>query len=287
MEDQEIDLRELVRSLVFVVKKKMKLIVLITLVSVFCAAIVLLLQGPKYESSVIIQLAKIDNKPVESAESLEILLKNPIEPYLKVLINKFNIAEKDIPAFAESFNLKVMTDKELIDKGFSEYVKISATTKKPEFSKEIVDCIRDTINFHENELIDEAMRIKRTEIDDLKRQVDTAEKDIEKMTAKSITKENTSVVAQAYVYQSIIAERDTTIALRNSLKDKLRSKEMDMNYYTKSVKVVAESTVPKSKIRQHRLQSLLIISFVFLFVALLLSIAIDYFENNPMSRGVK
>lgn len=274
MEEQEIDLDEFFRYIILVIIKRLKLIGILTGSVALIALIMFLFEKPSFESNSIIELAKMEGKSIESSEALRSLLTNPVEPYLKVLANKLNVSDDDIESFSMSFKIKDLYN----------YVKISAIAATPEKSKETVDTIRTLIIDRENELLKDAVSIKNTELEDLKIQVDNAEKYVDKLTEKASSKENTTILAQGYVYQAILTERQNTVSLKNVLSDKLRTKEMDIKYYTKPTKIVAESTLPKKKLKQGRVKRLFIIILITLISSILIALIIEHIEKIKYSN---
>ena len=90
MEEQEIDLRDYLR----VLKKRWKLIAGVTIVCAVISVIFVLRQPNVYQSTALIEPAKIAKAPIETAATLNVLFTNPLNPYLKKIAKKMEIKER-------------------------------------------------------------------------------------------------------------------------------------------------------------------------------------------------
>lgn len=268
MDEQGIDLRDYLR----VLKKRWKLIVWITGGCAVISVVFSLLQSKVYEATALVEPAKIQKVPIETAASLELLFKNPLNPYLKEIAREMNMAEKQAYKLAGSFRV--------LDK--VGYLQVSGIGKTPEASKKLVDLICSLILKKHSELMEDVLKISNNEVNNLKEQLISVKSEIEQLSKKLLQKEKTDIVAQSYVFQSLGTSKENALKRQLELEERLRAKDMELKYYTKQAVVIAEATTPKYRIAPHRrkiVSKAIIISFAF---SIFFVFIVDYFKKNPL-----
>jgi capsular polysaccharide biosynthesis protein len=264
-EEQEFDLGEYLKVLI----KGWKLIVFITVAFTIISIVYSLLVPNVYKSIALIEPAKIQKSTVENAPTLEVLFKNPLNPYLVKIAKNLKLREEQAYSLPKRFNI--------VEKmGF---VSVSGEGGTPKESKELVDSICSLILERYEILLKPAVEIVNNEIDFLNLQMSSTKEEIESLNKKRLTKEKTNIVAQAYIYQSMIEARENALARSANLSERLREREMEKKYFTKPATIVAEATLPEIKIAPQRRKIVSLSIFVGFIFSIFLIFVIRYFKN--------
>ncbi|PIU83065.1 MAG: hypothetical protein COS68_06020, partial [Elusimicrobia bacterium CG06_land_8_20_14_3_00_38_11] len=165
MEEQEIDLRDYLR----VLKKRFGLVVWITIGCAVISVLIALILPSVYESSAIIEPAKINNVSVETSAVGELLFKNPLNPYLKDIAKQMGLKEKEAYYLPKRF--------EMLDK--LGYIQIRGKGNTPEEAKKLVDVIVSLILKRHEKLVGNALKISDDEMSNLKAQLLNVKSEIE------------------------------------------------------------------------------------------------------------
>ncbi|MDD5687468.1 MAG: Wzz/FepE/Etk N-terminal domain-containing protein [Elusimicrobia bacterium] len=268
MEEQEIDFRHYLRIL----KKRWKLIVYITVTGIMLSVLYVLITPKIYETVALIEPAKIQKVPVETADSLELLLKNPLNPYLKDIAAKMDIQEKKAYNLANRFFIKNKLD----------YISVEAKGNTPENAKKLADLICSLILKRQDDLMKDALKIINEEINNLNEQNIFIKNDLEQLNKKILRKEMTDVLAQSYIYQALIQSKESALTRQTQLYERLRQKEMELKYYTKSATIVAEASLPRISVSSEKTRTIYVITSLFFIFSIFIVFAIEYFEKEPL-----
>ncbi|OGS45211.1 MAG: hypothetical protein A2539_10295 [Elusimicrobia bacterium RIFOXYD2_FULL_34_15] len=277
MSEQEMDLRDYL----IVVKKKKKMIVKIMVIGFLISVAIAFIQPTVYQTTAIIEQAKIERTTVESAENLETLFKQTLNPFLKILVEKMAIPEDKAFSLTQSFSITEIREPNAM-KISSGYLLIMGMGKTPEKAKELVDNICSMILKRENDMVQEALSIVNKDLDDLREQILNIKKDVGEIDQKIAAKEKTNILAQSYVFQTMVEAKENALKRQFDLQNRLASKEMEIKYYTKSAIIASSASLPKMRMAQNKLKFVLIITIVSYLVAIFLAFIVDYFEKNPL-----
>ncbi|MEW6041549.1 MAG: Wzz/FepE/Etk N-terminal domain-containing protein [Elusimicrobiota bacterium] len=265
-EEQEVNLGEYLRILF----KNWKQIAYFTFFFFIVSIIYSLLVTNIYESVALIDPAKIQKVTVESAQTLEVLFKNPLNPYLAEIAKRLNLSDEKAYDLPKNFRI--------VDK--SGFVSVSGKWSTPVVSKKLVDAICSLILERYQILLTPAVEIVNNEISFLNLQISSTKEEIDRFNSKILTKEKTGVVAQAYVYQSMIEARENAMARLSNLTERLREREMEKKYFTKPAFIVAEATVPKIRIYPKRKKMVLTSTSIGFILSILLTFVFEYLKKE-------
>jgi len=266
MEEQEIDLRDYLR----VIKKRWKLVVSFTVGCAGISAVYSLFLPNVYESSAIIEPAKINNVLVETAVIGEMLFKNPLNPYLKSIAEQMGLDEEKAYILPEKFKL--------LDK--SGYIQIIAKGQTPIEAKKLVDVVVSFMLKRHEKLVENALEISNDDMYNLKEQLSTVKSEIEQLNKKILQREKTDILAQSYVFQSLNQAKEDASKRNTALEAAIRTKEMELKYYTKPASIIAEPALPLIKVAPSRRKIVGIVTIFGFAIALFLAFGIEYFEKN-------
>lgn len=268
MEEQEIDLRDYLR----VLKRKWKLIVRVTVGCAIVSVVVSLLLPPVYESSAIIEPAKINNVPVETTALGELLFKNPLNPYLKGITEQMGLKEKEAYNLPEKFK---MSDK-------LGYIQVTGRGKTPEEAKKLTDVIVSRILKRHEELSKTALEISGDDMSNLKAQLLTVKSEIEQLSKKAQQREKTDILAQSYVFQSLNQAKEDASKRQTAIESAIRAKEMELKYYTKTASVIAEPVLPLIKSGPAKRKIVAIATILGFFISIFSAFTVEFFQKNPL-----
>ena len=268
MEEQEIDLRDYLR----VLKKRFGLVVWITIGCAVISVLIALILPTVYESSAIIEPAKINNVSVETSAVGELLFKNPLNPYLKGIAEQMGLKEKEAYNLSQKFK---MSDK-------LGYIQITAKGKTPEEAKKLVDVIISLILKRHEELVGNALEISNDDMYNLKEQLSTVKSEIEQLTKKIQQREKTDILAQSYVFQSLNQAKEDASKRQTALESAIRTKEMELKYYTKNALVIAEPALPLMKSGPSKRNIVAIATIFGFFVSIFSAFVVEFFQKNPL-----
>jgi hypothetical protein len=224
-----------------------------------------------YQSTALIEPALIDRKPVENADSIEVLLKNSRNPYLKDIAKKLNIPEEKSQGIETRFDI--------INK--AGYLLITGRSDSPQKAKRLVDIVCDIIIIRQNDIANDAVLILNNEVGSIRQQIEYAKKDVEQLDKSILLKEKTNVLAQSYIFQALIESKESKLKRQVELMDKLSEKEMELRYFTKISTVVAEATVPIKKIGPNITKIVLLAAIAGIICSLFTVFVLEYFEKYP------
>lgn len=268
MEEQEIDLRDYLR----VLKRKWKLIVGLTVGCAIISAVISLFLPPVYESSAIIEPAKINNVAVETSAIGELLFKNPLNPYLKNIAEQMGLKEKEAYNLPEKFKL--------LDK--SGYIQVTAKGKTPEEAKKLADVIVSFILKRHEKLAGNALEISGEDMSNLKGQLATVKIEIEQLNKKAQQREKTDILAQSYVFQSLNQAKEDASKRQTALEAAIRAKEMELKYYTKTASVIAEPVLPLIKTGPSKRNIVLMVTLIGAMISIFFVFVVEYFRENKI-----
>ncbi|MFA5779071.1 MAG: Wzz/FepE/Etk N-terminal domain-containing protein [Elusimicrobiota bacterium] len=268
MEEQEIDLRDYLR----VLKKRWGLVVGITIGCAVISAVYSLFLPDVYESSAIIEPAKINNVPVETSAIGELLFKNPLNPYLKGIAEQMGLKEEGAYILPEKFKM--------LDK--LGYIQVVGKGKRPEEAKRLVDVIVSLILKRHEELVKNALEISNDEMSNLKEQLLTVKSEIEQLNKKIQQREKTDILAQSYIFQSLNQAKEDASKRQTAMESAIRAKEMELKYYTKTASVIAESVLPLMKSGPSKRNIVITATVISFFVSMFLAFVVEYFQKNPL-----
>ncbi len=266
--DEEIDLREIVDVII----KRRNIMLYVTAAFVILSVIFAVTRPPVYQSTALIQPALIDKKPVESAESISVLLKNPDNPYLKDIAQQIGVPERSVQGISSRFDIE--------DK--AAYLLINGRADSPHKAKQLAELVCSLIMARQDEIVKDAIRISSGEITSVNQQMDYGKKDIEQLDKDISQKEKTTVLAQSYVFQALIQAKESKLVRQAELMDKLSTKEMEIRYFTIPAETVAAAALPQRKIGPNRTKIVLLFSLAGLALSVLLAFGFEYFEKRPL-----
>ncbi|MDD5687470.1 MAG: Wzz/FepE/Etk N-terminal domain-containing protein [Elusimicrobia bacterium] len=273
MEEKEIDFIKIFIDCLKIIKKRFRLVVGFTAVCAVIAIIYSFTFLPvTYESTAIIEPAKINNVAVETVQIAEFFFKNPLNPYLKEIASELGMKEKE--AYALSFRFKIM------DK--LGYMQIIGKGSTPEEAKKLTDILISMILKRQEKLAKNALEISENEMTNLKEQFLSVKAELEKIDKTLYQKESASTQGQGYVFQGLIQLKENALKRQLDLEARIKSKEMDMKYFTKTASVVAEPTLPILKSGPSKLITAINYTFSGLFLALVLAFIIEFFKKYPI-----
>lgn len=273
MIDDEIDLFECA----LIVIRKWKYVAAITGSIAILAVVYALIQPNIYQSTAIISPAKIQKSSIESASFTEVLLKNPRNIYLLRIADELGLAHTKIDDLKDRFDVSETADCFLI----------SGRGDTPEDAQTLALGISSIIQERQNNLIKDALSITENEIDSLKVQLKRIYEEIANLDKKISLKEKTDNVAQSYVFQALIESKESALKRETALSEKLRQKEMEIKYFTKSASVIAPASLPEKKIAPYRAKIVIIATVVGFLVALFIAFIIEYCEKRTCGEGMK
>lgn len=268
IQEQEIRLIDILR----VVNKYRLIIVLATFLVAVVAVIYSFFLPKVYESSVLIEPAKIQKKPVENAEVITTIFKNPYSPSIRKVTKMMGLNKTDSLSLIDRFEVK--------DK--SDFIYLTAYGDTPVNAQELAELISSSIVEREKSLIQLATAQLELERNQLQQQIASAEKEDEELNKKILLKEKTDVLAQAYVYQALMEAHNHTLLRHNALLEQLSEKEMDINYYTSAPKVIIEPSIPLAKLKPLRKKFILLFVMIGGSLSVLSAFIIEYFKKNPL-----
>ena len=268
MEEQEIDLRDYLR----VLKKRWRLVVGITIGCAVISAVYSLLLPKVYQAAALIEPAKIQKTPIETAATLELLYKNPLNPYLKKIVKEMNLKEWQGYGLVNDFEIK--------DK--AGFLQIVGRAKAPEESKKLVDVICSLILKRHSELMLDALKIASEETDNIRNQMSSVKSEMEHLNKKVLQKEKTEILAQSYVFQGLLTAKEDASKRLLGLEERLRQKEMELKYYTKPAEIIADATLPEFPVAPNKTKIVLIATIVGFMFSIFLVFVVEYFQKNQL-----
>ena len=277
MSEQEMDLSDYL----IVLKSRIKMFFCIVFVGIFITAFFLLKQSSLYQTTAVIEQAKIDKNPVESAENLDVLFKKSLNPYLRIIGAKMNVPEKEIFNLTDMFGLIDLSNPGDI-KVTAGYILVWGKDKTPEKAKELVDLICDLIIQRQNEIVENALKIVNDDLNDIKKQIEVIKKDVEIINSKIFQKEKTDILAQSYIFQTLAESKENALKRQYELQNRLLTKEMEMKYYTKLAALSAPASLPKVKVSSNKIKVMFISTIVSFIAAVFIVFIYDYFKKNPL-----
>jgi len=250
LEEKEIDLM----NILSVLMKRKKYIFAITFLCITLTAVYTLFLPNIYEASGLIESAKLKKESVENVTTFRSLFTNPYSSYIKKIAKELDISEKETHGLAKSYGFDDQ----------SGYIYITAQSPSQEKAIRMVELACTLIVERQNQLIKFALDEINNEITELKSQIQATEEELTELHKKSLQKEKTDILAQAYIYQSIIDARENAFMRRNNLFNTLRQKYMESNYDTKEAKIIMTSTPPPplKKVRPMRRKAVLVSALI-------------------------
>jgi len=266
MEEEEIDLRGYLK----VLKKRWKLVVQITIGCAVISTVISLFLPKVYQTSAIIESAKIMKTPIETAATTELLFKNP-NPYLKKIAREMSLAKKKEYELARNFKI--------VDN--LNYLSVSAKGNSPEEAKKLSDLLCSMILKRHADLMDDALKISEDEINNIKEQLSSLTKEVEEADKKLLQKENVSTSGQGYVFQGLIQSKENALKRQGELDERLRERNMELKYYTKSAVLIAEASLPVQPTAPKMTKIVFLSTFIGLMLSIIFVFIIEYFGKNP------
>ena len=259
--EEEIDIREYLKLF----KRKFKLIAGIVFVSSFAAAMISLQLPNEYLSVALIQPATLFNRlsnqkvPVETSEQLEALFKSPMSFYLTEISKRLKSEDKTVN------NLDILSGRFSIKDKHGFYL-ISGTGNSPESAQKLTRQVCSLIIERERELSRDILKIDEDSMNDIVQQFASTEGDIAELNKKIQSKEKTENLAQSYVFRALIVAREDMLKRRAELADNLRTKEIEIKFFTKSAFIASEASLPRIKESPHRAKIVAVVTlFGFIF----------------------
>ena len=268
MEEQEIDLMDYLR----VLKKKWKLIVQITVVGAVISAVISLLLPAVYQTTALIEPAKVQKVSIENDATSELLLKNPLNPYLKEIAFVMGVEEKK--AYGLDKNFKIVNK--------IGYLSISCNSKSAEEAKKLANVICSLILKRHADLMSDVLKISEDEMNNLKEQLLLIKKDIEQVNKKLLMKEDANTQGQGLVFQGLVQSKENALKRQMELEERLRAKDIELKYYTKSAKIVAEASLPLRPLPRGRVTIVIIATLLSFFVSIFSAFIVEFFQKNPV-----
>ncbi|MBI5574326.1 MAG: hypothetical protein HY919_07235 [Elusimicrobia bacterium] len=268
MEEHEIDLMDYLR----VLKKRWKLVAGITIGCVVISAVYSLFLPNVYESSAIIEPAKINSVPVETSTIGELLFKNPLNPYLKGIAEQMGLKEKEAYNLPEKFK---MSDK-------LGYIQVTAKEKSPEKAKQMADIVCSLIMERHNKLVKDGLEISNDEMSNLKEQLLTVKSEIEQLCKRSQQRESASTWGQGYVFQGLLQAKEDASKRQTALESAIRAKEMELKYYTKTASVIAEPVLPLIKSGPSKRNIVAIATILGFFISIFSAFTVEFLQKNSL-----
>lgn len=180
MEEKEIDFLDYLR----VLRKRRKMLLGVIVGFFVVSLIISFLLPPVFQSSAIIEAAKIGNAPVEVSAVSELLFKNPVNPYLKEIAKNMNMDAKEVYDLPKRFEI---TDR-------LGYIQITGNGKTPEEVKKLLDTICVLILERQEKLVRYAMEISNNEMATLKDQLVAVKTEVEQLNKKTQQRERTEII---------------------------------------------------------------------------------------------
>ncbi|MBN1385112.1 MAG: hypothetical protein JW983_09555 [Elusimicrobia bacterium] len=274
MEEKEIDLRDYLRGIWKVLIRNWKLIAGVTFICGVLSFIHLRNLPDVYESKALIVPAKIQKENIETTSSIELLLKNPLNPYLKDIAKIMNLKDSAVIAITRNFEIKKV----------EKYLEVSAKGETPEKAKGLADLICEIILKRQNELVENALKIIEKEITRMEEQVMFVQKEVNQLNKKIAQKEKTDILAQSYVYQSLIESKENALVRRDNLLEGLRKIKMELKYDTRPAELVAAPCLLKDRIASNKLQTLFKTTGICFGVIAFLVLIVNYFKNGDRNK---
>ena len=265
MEEKEFDFREYL----FILKKRKAIIFVTTLVFAVVSTVIALFMPKVYRSAVIIEPAKIQKVPIENVSSLRMLIKNPLNPYLKKIANEMGFERK------KAYSLGNMFD--IIEK--EGFIVVSGRGDSPAEVTKLLDLTTGLIIKRQEDLIKDALKISEDEKENLIKQIEDVEKEIKQLETKLVVKEKTDVLAQAYVFQGMIESKENALKRRMSLNTNLRNIDMELKYFTKTAYVVAEPTIPEFPDPTNKKVMVIVSTLIGFFISIFVAFGLEYNEK--------
>ena len=264
--EEEIDLREIIGVMI----KRHVVILSVTGAFVLFSLIYAITRPAAYQSTALIEPALINKNPVESADSMSVLLKNPVNPYLKDIAQQLGVPEEKSQSIADRFDI---ADR-------SGYLLITSRSNSPQKAKQLADLVCSLIISRQNDIAKDAVRISSEGLASINQQIDYGQKDIEQLDKDISQKEKTTVLAQTYVFQALTQAKENKLRRQSELMDKLNEKEMEIRYFTKTAEIVAEASVPTTKIGPHRTKIVFISTIIGVILSVCAAFLLEYFEKD-------
>lgn len=268
MEEQEIDLRDYLR----VLKRKWKLIVRITVGCAVISAVCSLFLPNVYESLAIIEPAKINNVPLETSAIGELLFKNPLNPYLKEIAKQMGLKEKEAYILSRKFGI---SDK-------LGYIQIIGKGKSPDIAKKLTDVITSLILKRHENLIKNALEISENEMSSVKEQFLMIKNELERIDKTLFKREVATTQGQGYVFQGLIQLKENALKRQLDLEARIKSKEMELKYYTKAASIIAEPALPLEKVATSKRKIVLIVTVLGFMLSIFSAFVVEFFQKNPL-----
>lgn len=274
VEEQEVDLRNYLRGIWKVLVKNWMWIIGVTFICAVLSFLHLRNLPDAYISKALIDPAKIQKVVVENSESLKVLFKNPINPYLTEIAKRLGLKEEEGLGLVKSFKI--------MDK--AGYLEIETIGKTPEYAKKLADLVCELVLERQNRLMQNALKIIEDEIPLIEEQIISAQKEVKSLDKKILQKEKTDSLAQSYVYQSLISSKENARKREEDLRSRLSSIKMELKYYTKPATIVAEPCLLKDKIPANKLQSLFITVGICFGIMIFLVTMVNYFKQDSSGK---
>jgi uncharacterized protein involved in exopolysaccharide biosynthesis len=122
------------------------------------------------------------------------------------------------------------------------------------------------------------------EISDLKKQIGQTEVLENEINKKVVAKEKTDSLAQSYVYQSLVVDRQNLQSKRYELQGALSLKNIESAYGTTKAKVLVAPALPLVKVGPQRKKIIASSFFIGLFLALIIAFLLDHYESKSSRR---
>lgn len=271
MEEREVDLRDVVIEGLRIVGRNLKWIVGITLICSVISYIHLRNLPDAYESTALIAPAKVGGSEVEGADSLKILLTNPINPYLKEIAKKMGMKEEAGIGLSGRFKVAELKP----------YLEIKTYGSSTKDAKQLADLICELILERQKNLMDDKIEISNDEMEYFEKEITFLEKEIDRISKSILQKEKTDILAQSYIYQSLITSKESAINRKNALQSELRKKKMDLKYYTTPAEVIAPASLLEIMQPVEKTGPFLTVTIVSFLALSVLSLIINYFKKTP------
>jgi len=266
MEEQEIMIKDLFKIL----SKRRKLIASITLISAIVAMIYAFIQTPVYKSYSIIEPPRVNDKAIGSAESMEVLFKNPLNPYLIEISSYMGLTPKDAYSIRDNFTVK--------DK--SGFVVVSALSENPEKSVQLSNIVVKLLLERYNIMVDGLLKNIDSDIAALKIQLDDIKKEMNIIDKKIETSEKADSLAKSQLVSAYLIYKDNIAKRQSDLYDKLFQKESARKYSFRNAAVIAEPSVPVMPENKSKKNIILLGAAAGLVLASLLAFILEMFENT-------
>lgn len=270
MEEREVDVREYIMESLRIFRKKWKFIVIFTIAFGIAAFIYTRRLKGYYESYALVKMPFSERISTDNPEKLNVLLKNPFNPYLNDIAESMNLKLEQAYGLSRMFTIDQKSD----------FLEVVGKNNTPEGAKKLADLICQILVRRGEEQKNLAISIIKNEMKIVDEQIILIRGEINNINKKIKNKENTSSLAQSNIYQSLYTSKIDYIENLRKLKEKYDHLNAELEYSIQSVSVVAEPSLPGLKIEPRIKNMISLWIGAGLVIAFILSLILAYFEEQ-------